>query len=222
MLSKDPNLDAEGRELMDLIIKESARLNRIVEDFLDFARIKQAACSDVDLESLAAEVQQLFKQHPSCQSGCQVSVVAAETGIRAAANEEQVKQMLINLVQNGLEASTADKGQVCIEIGWVQGHSGSPRSQVEISVVDNGPGIAYDLIDRVGQPFFSTKKKGTGLGLAIVQRLAVASGGSLRWTSERGSGARFIIRLPAYQPEVFQSEVSEMKGSERQSRGVRT
>lgn len=222
LLSKDPNLDAEGRELMDLILKESARLNRIVEDFLDFARIKQAACNDVDIEALAREVRLLFKQHPSCQNGCQVSVVASHSGIRAAANEEQVKQMLINLVQNGLEAISTDEGEVSIEIGWVRNHSGSSHPQVEITVADNGPGIASDLLDRVGQPFFSTKKKGTGLGLAIVQRLAVASGGSLRWTSERGCGARFTIRLPAFQPEAFQSEVSEMKGSKEWSRGVRT
>lgn len=213
MLSKDPHLDAEGRQLMDLIMKESARLNRIVEDFLDFARIKQAACNDVDLEALAREVQELFRQHPSRRRGCRVSVLARDSDVRAAANEEQVKQMLINLVQNGLEAIATDEGEVTIEIGWVHGAASSSPSQVEITIRDSGPGIADDLLDRVGQPFFSTKATGTGLGLAIVQRLAVASGGSLRWSSERGKGACFTVRLPAFRPEVFQSEVSEMKGS---------
>lgn len=142
-----------------------------------------------------------------------MSVLARDSDVRAAANEEQVKQMLINLVQNGLEAIATDEGEVTIEIGWVHGAASSSPSQVEITIRDSGPGIADDLLDRVGQPFFSTKATGTGLGLAIVQRLAVASGGSLRWSSERGKGACFTVRLPAFRPEVFQSEVSEMKGS---------
>jgi two-component system sensor histidine kinase PilS (NtrC family) len=208
MLRREASLDEEGRSLMEMILKESARLNRIVEDFLNFARIKQQACQKVDLVAVAGEVRRLFEHHPARGESSQITVTAESDELCAAGAEEQIKQMLVNLVQNALEALPPEGGEVRIELRSVAPHESYGTRFVEAAVIDSGAGIPAAVCESIGQPFYSTKKTGTGLGLAIVQRLAMASGGSLRWASEPGQGARFTVRLPVYSPDVYLREVS--------------
>lgn len=200
--------DAESRSLVELILKESSRLNQIVSDFLDFARIKKQSCQAVDLGSVAREVVALFDHHPARHPGCRLRAEVA-SDLPAAAARDQVHQMLVNLVQNALEA-VGGPGDVVIRVTGVSRPYESARDFVELSVSDTGPGIPAAWRDKIGQPFFSGKKKGTGLGLAIVQRLALANGGSLRWHNSAGRGAEFVLRLPAYSPHAFDAEVAHL------------
>jgi two-component system sensor histidine kinase PilS (NtrC family) len=205
--------DAESRSLMELIIKESGRLNRIVSDFLDFTRIKRQACEEVDLEAVAQEVVRLFEHHPARHVACEVRCDVEPGSPSAAASRDQVQQMLVNLVQNALEAVGHKPGEVLLRVSRVARPQADASGFVEIVVADTGPGIPDAWRDKIGQPFFSGKKKGTGLGLAIVQRLALANRGSLRWQSLPGSGAQFILRLPAYSPNDFNAEVAHLSAA---------
>lgn len=202
--------DADSRSLIDLILKESNRLNRIVSDFLDFTRIKKQSCQEVNLESVAQDVVALFEHHPARSASCSLRCETPAGAPRAAAARDQVQQMLVNLVQNALEAVGDRPGEVVISMGAVTRPFESARDFVELAVSDTGPGIPTAWRDRIGQPFFSGKKKGTGLGLAIVQRLALANGGSLRWHCPESGGAEFTLRLPAYSSNDFDAEVAHL------------
>jgi two-component system sensor histidine kinase PilS (NtrC family) len=207
MLQQGAFPDQERASLMRLVLKESARLNRIVSDFLDFARVKQQACREVDLTAVAEEVKALFEHHPTRGPQSDIVVRTQEGCPHAAAATDQVKQMLVNLVQNALEALPGGEGEVVIAIQAATPATAGTRF-VEIAVVDTGSGIPSTVYEKIGQPFFSTKKGGTGLGLAIVQRLAIASGGSLRWAAEPKGGARFTLRLPTFSRDRYREEVS--------------
>jgi two-component system sensor histidine kinase PilS (NtrC family) len=210
MLRQIAAQDDDTRSLLDMILKESARLNRIVTDFLDFARIKQQQCQEVDLSRVGRDVISLFEHHPARKPGCQIHFLCEPDVATVAADPAQVQQMLVNLVQNALEALESDQGQVAIDIKPVPLAHAEAKHHVDVTVSDNGPGIPEMAKERIGQPFFSTKKKGTGLGLAIVQRLAIAAGGSLRWRNRGEGGAAFTIRLPVYSKEYFDAEVAHL------------
>jgi two-component system sensor histidine kinase PilS (NtrC family) len=210
MLERELHLEGEARSLMDMVLKESARLNTIVEDFLDFARVKQRACHAVDLGALAHEVAGLFERHPARTVEGHIRIDFPRTPVLAAATDEQLKQVLVNLLQNALEALPDGKGEVRIS-GYAIPVDNDEPQWVEVTVADTGAGIPSKLAEKVGQPFFSTKKHGTGLGVAIVRRLMAAMGGSLQWHSTPGQGASFTVRLPAYSQASYLQEVSELQ-----------
>jgi len=214
MLKQQVDLDAESRSLMELVLKESARLNRIVEDFLDFARIRRQSCEEVDLVALVGEVSALFEHHPDRKPGSRIILPETDDRPRAAAPREQVQQMMVNLIQNALEALPDEQGEVRIGAERCPPPKSGSQPFVLLTVTDNGPGIPAESENRIGRPFFSTKKKGTGLGIAIVQRLAMACGGSLRWANVPEGGARFVLRLPEFRPEYYSQEVSELVASQ--------
>jgi two-component system sensor histidine kinase PilS (NtrC family) len=205
--------DEDTRSLLDMILKESARLNRIVTDFLDFARIKQQQCQEVDLSRVGHDVVSLFEHHPARTPGSEVELHCEPGVATVAADPGQVQQMLVNLVQNSLEALDTDQGRVSIRIESVPRAYAEAKLHVDVTVCDNGPGIPEATEERIGQPFFSTKKKGTGLGLAIVQRLAIAAGGSLRWRNQPEGGAAFTVRLPVYSKADFDAEVAHLSAA---------
>lgn len=213
MLKSMVGADAESRPLLELIVKESVRLNRIVSDFLDFTRIKRQACEEVDIESVAHEVLGLFEHHPARHASCQLRVDVEPGAPSAAASRDQVQQMLVNLVQNALEAVGPKAGDVVLRVAGVTRPFETAQAFVEVTVSDTGPGIPEAWLEKIGQPFFSGKKKGTGLGLAIVQRLALANRGSLRWQNSQGHGAQFILRLPSFSPDAFHAEVAHLSAA---------
>lgn len=211
MLQRDLQPDGDGQTLMNMILKESVRLNKIVEDFLDFARVKQQACNAVDIGAMLREVVETFDHHPSRTPHSRIALdLPSEAGPLAAGSEGQIRQILVNLIQNALEALPEGRGDVRITAGSSASNRATTPRLVEITVADSGTGIPPQVAERIGQPFFSTKKGGTGLGVAIVQRLAAAMGGSVHWESPPEQGTRFIVRLPAYSQEQFMQEVSDL------------
>ena len=208
MLRRDLELDSEGRSLMDLVLKESSRLNKIVADFLDFARIKQQACQAVDLKDLSGEVLALFEHHPARTPGSLLETDFPPERLLAAAAEPQLKQVLVNLVQNALEALPPGTGRVRLSGRRLETRDAAGAPMLELAVEDTGTGMSPAVLEKVGQPFFSTKKQGTGLGIAIVQRLVAAMGGNVVWRSTPGQGTTFVIRIPAFDVDRYRQEVS--------------
>jgi signal transduction histidine kinase len=116
--------------------------------------------------------------------------ITAEPSLaRVHADPDQVKQIVLNLLLNAIEASPAG-GEVTLRLR-------AAGSSVVCEVQDQGPGIAADQLDNIFEPFFTTKETGTGLGLALVHQMIVEHGGAITVDSEIGRGTAFRVSLPA-------------------------
>jgi two-component system sensor histidine kinase PilS (NtrC family) len=192
----------EARRLMDIVVRETDRLNALITDFLHFARPAPARPEPIAIESVLRDMAQLFEsvRPPSVQL-----VIDAPPELRVVADDRQLRQLLWNLFLNAVQAMP-DGGRLEIRAqrATTQGASlerrngnaeGSPW--VEIRVADTGTGIAEDVLERIFDPFFTTKKEGSGLGLATVHRIVEGNGGHVKLESAVGRGTRFSVLLPA-------------------------
>ena len=120
---------------------------------------------------------------------------------RVAIDPEQLRQVLINLVRNALQAvGTRGKVTLSTRVRFGRGtRSGKSETEsfVELTVADTGPGISRSTLEKLFLPFFTTKEKGTGLGLAISQRIVQGAGGRIEVRSHEGKGSTFSVVLPA-------------------------
>jgi two-component system sensor histidine kinase PilS (NtrC family) len=187
-----PSKDPSARRLAAIVGRETERLNRLVSDFLRYARPGPARRETLWLRELLEELEELVAQREACGVGLELDVPA---DLAVCGDPDQLRQVLWNLVLNALQAEPQGPVRVCV--GLVAGEPGG----VEISVEDNGAGIPPDQLGRIFEPFFTTKARGTGLGLATVHRVAEAHGGSASVRSEVGKGTRVCVRLPRALPE---------------------
>jgi signal transduction histidine kinase len=137
---------------------------------------------------------------------------------------EHLRQVLINLVQNAVQAMT-DGGEIYVETRAQDGFrpGGEPRRWVQISVRDTGPGIPAALLPNLFVPFVTTKQQGTGLGLAISQRIVSEAGGRIDVRSREGIGTTFVVLLPAAPDtplETFEAERAEATSADAETPGV--
>jgi two-component system OmpR family sensor kinase len=137
------------------------------------------------LAELADDLRALY---PVEVAAGRLRVAVADGDARLAADRAQLRQALINLVKNGLEA-TAGGGSVSVELG-------EREAVATLIVADDGPGLDPARRERPFAPGVTTKREGSGLGLTIVERIVNAHGGTVAVASEPGSGTRFEIRLP--------------------------
>jgi signal transduction histidine kinase len=166
--------------------EEVRRLKRIVDEFSRFARLPAPERAPVAADELVAAVLALFPEPPT---GVAIVRDAAPGLPRVLADRDQIVQLLLNLVRNGLDAMPRG-GTLTV---WARR---APEG-VAFAVTDTGAGIAPADLERVFEPYFTTKEGGTGLGLAIAQRIAEEHGGRLEASSAPGRGATFTLTLPA-------------------------
>jgi signal transduction histidine kinase len=176
---------AEGTLAEDLAVieEETLRSLEIVEGLLDLARPPRLTVQAVDLRELSDEVVGRLGEARQLEG---VAVDVHGRG-RAAGDAQKLRQVLLNLVRNGAEATGAG-GRLEVAVSEADG-------RVEVSVADDGPGLGAGVRDRLFEPFFTTKPKGTGLGLAVSRAIARAHGGDLA-AMEDAAGARFVLTLP--------------------------
>ncbi|XXF75161.1 response regulator [Myxococcaceae bacterium GXIMD 01537] len=170
-----------------LVRDEIRRLDHILEDFLQFARPREFRPEPVEVGPLLRRVVDLLNgQAESRKVRLELTGLAAA---QVAGEEERLRQVLINLALNALDATPAG--------GLVQLASGEePSGYVWITVDDTGPGVPQEIRERVFEPFFTTKAEGSGLGLSIVHAIVTQHDGTLEVGTSPGGGARFILRLP--------------------------
>jgi two-component system, NtrC family, sensor histidine kinase HydH len=173
------------------------RLNGVVTAFLDYARPLKQSSVPTDLNEVVTRTMRLIQNDVPKDISLNVELAPALQKVEADA--EQLKQVLINLVQNGFQAIGQAPGR--IEVKTVRpdrfSEFRSSTEYVEVHVTDNGPGIPADQQTNIFVPFYTTKQKGTGLGLAICQRIVKNHGGTVAVQSKVGEGSTFVIRLPA-------------------------
>jgi signal transduction histidine kinase len=166
---------------------EARRLNRILSDFLHFARPQEARRAPGDLRDVVEHVGGLIRDR---SRAARVDVkVAIDPGVpRFAFDRDQVTQVLWNVALNGVEAMNG-RGRLSLEIARQDG-------AVALAVSDTGPGIAHDHLARVFEPFYSGKPNGSGLGLTIAERIVAAHGGRIEIDSKPGRGTRVTMLFP--------------------------
>jgi signal transduction histidine kinase len=193
MLEEDLPAGAPGdtpRRLLAVTRAEIARLERLVSEFLRYARPRPLALAETPALDLVLAVRELLAGEIA-RHDASVRLVDESYQASVRVDAEQIRQLLLNLVQNAL-ASTEDTGRRPELTLFVR----RDGAQVEIEVRDNGCGIAPADRERIFDAFYSTRKGGTGLGLAIAQRIARAHGGTLTLDSELDFGSKFVLALP--------------------------
>lgn len=191
--------DDDG-EILQVIIDEVDRLNAVVTQFLDYARPVKPNVVPVDVNEVVDRTVKLLQVDLDESIAIELQLDPARP--MAMSDPEQLKQVLVNLVQNAVQAMPAG-GRITLSTGSSHDDpagfhlSGRSTDFVEIRVKDTGPGLPEEHREHIFVPFFTTKKGGTGLGLAISQRIIRSHGGTISAQSRPGEGAEFLIRLPA-------------------------
>jgi len=184
----------ENARLMDLIVKESDRLTKILSEFLLYARIDRPSYTKVDLCRLTSDVLHILSHHESRHPGIRLAFDADQSVVYVAGDEDLLTQVLLNLGVNACEAVGAAPGDVHFRV-----FSRDPE-RVVLQVADTGCGMAPEVMRRMFQPFFSTKRQGTGLGLAIVHRVCTALKIGLAVDSAPGRGVTVTLEFPVCMP----------------------
>jgi signal transduction histidine kinase len=202
-LRKSLPLEFADSEDAGVIGEEINRLDRIVKDFLQFARPSEPSTVRVPVERILLEVHDLLNSQLE-KSAIQLRLeTSGATWVYA--DTQQIKQVLINLVQNAAD-SIGHRGIISLRVTQALAEfAGRPRPAAILQVVDTGKGIPPDVQKRLFDPFFSTKEGGTGLGLAIAARIVEKHGGLLRYRTELNQGTTFEIVLPRLEDHATQT-----------------
>jgi signal transduction histidine kinase len=164
MLREAPGLSEEDRRLCDIVQREAARLNHLVSDMMDLAGPKRPEPEDVDVASLAREVVELASRSERSGAGdVMVHYRGPEGPLVARCDAAQMRQVLWNLVRNGVQATGAGTS-VTVSVTAV-------GDRVEMAVSDEGPGIAPESAQKIFDAFYTTRAGGAGIGLAVVRRI---------------------------------------------------
>lgn len=178
---------ANVQDCLEIIEKESQRLNKLLTSFLDFARPRAPRFQSTDVTTVIASVASLAA-HVTNLHEIELRQEVIENLPEIECDPEQLKQVLLNLLINAFQA-TPGKGAV-----WMAAASGADR--ISISIRDEGCGIDPEHRDQIFDPFFTTKDNGTGLGLAIASMIVEQHGGLLTAKSNAGKGVTFQLELP--------------------------
>jgi two-component system sensor histidine kinase PilS (NtrC family) len=193
VLRSELEADAPQRELMDIVLSESDRLNRIITDFLTYARPRQFSLTETDLREPLRETFALLRHSPELLDGHRLEEELPEEPLVAMADVEGIRQVFWNLARNALKAMP-DGGTLRAAMA-----RGGGRSSVRITFADTGRGMSPAQVERLFEPFSSSTTGGTGLGLSIVYQIIRDHGGTINVRSREGHGTTITIELPAKQ-----------------------
>lgn len=190
-LAKKARLDHTENKYVEIILKEVARLEAILDEILNYVRESPMALKECKVSDFVDELIYLFTSDQAWEK----TEIAREYGNDVPSvpcDDQQIKQVLINILMNAHDAMQGS-GKITIQIGR---KTINDRPFVSISIADTGGGIDPGVIDNVFNPFFTTKEKGTGLGLAISNKIVLNHGGHIQISNLVGKGATFIVYLP--------------------------
>ena len=208
-------------EFLAIIVEEVNRLNKVVTQFLDYARPAKSDLADhaeLDVNKVVKKTIQLLESDASAE-GIEISVHYDELLPGVAGDPEQLRQVFLNLGLNALQAMP-EGGRLEIITTRRRRSALGYGSFAEVRFRDTGVGIPRDKIRNLFIPFYTTKQRGTGLGLAISQRIVTRHGGAIEVRSNPGKGSTFSVFLPAIDPEV--AAKARRRGERDEDAGVIT
>jgi len=185
--------DDKTLEKLNIIVSEVQRLENLLKEMREFYLPRPLDQRETEINALLKEVQDLIKE--DCKKrGIRLEFKADREDLFVEGDRARLEQVFLNLAKNALEAM--DRG------GKISFASGLKQGTAEISISDEGVGIPEEEQGKIFSPFYTTKKQGTGLGLSICRRIVEDHpGSSLSFTSEKGRGTTFIIKMPASRSE---------------------
>jgi len=209
MLEEETPANAGGstKKLLSITRSEIGRLERLVTDFLQYAKPRAVELEEIPASTLLQNCRDLLEREAQTE-GVALVVEDRSAGARVAVDTEQMSQLLVNLVRNGL-AATNGRGREP-EVRLIARRE---RGRVLLEVLDNGAGIPAGELQRIFEIFYSTKRGGTGLGLAVVQRIAGAHGAEISVQSTPEVGTRFQVALPELTGESPPRPIAPATGS---------
>lgn len=180
------------REFVEILLKETTRLNNTVEEVLQFSRQGQPGRKKEEVvhEPLSQVIERVTSLLNSQlrKKSISLSMLGWEVGKECQVDQEKLSQVFLNIILNAIDA-LPPRGEIIIE-------TGKTEAGCTVSIKDNGPGIPDELKDKIFDPFYSTKEGGTGLGLSISKKIVESYGGNLTISDSETGGACFTIFLP--------------------------
>jgi len=192
MLSRELPRDASQRRLIDILLKESHRLDRTIKGFLRFARPRERSSLPFDVAHLLSENMELLANSEEVSSRHRLELDLVPPSARLIADPDQVSQIFWNLARNALRAMP--EGGTFRLVGRLDGDA------YRLQVIDTGRGMSAAQRSNLFHPFQSFFDGGTGIGMAIVYRIVEEHGGRLRVESAPGGGTTITVELPAAGP----------------------
>ena len=195
ILRQELPLSDEQSQLMDIVLRESDRLNDTIRSFLAYARPQRNASARLDIRQIVTDAATLLQNSPELLETHVVRCDVPPDPVWCLADEAQIRQIVWNLATNGLRAM-AEGGTLTLAAATLRPPPGEP-DMITLAVSDEGIGIDPTELDGILQPFHGGFERGTGLGLSIVHRIVSDYGGDLTMTSARGKGTTVTVKLPA-------------------------
>jgi two-component system sensor histidine kinase PilS (NtrC family) len=192
VLRQELPLSEDQSQLMDIVLRESERLNDTIRSFLAYARPQKFSMTNLDLGKVVGDAALLLRNSSEAHDDHVVDVKVPPQPVWFEADENQIRQIIWNVASNGLRAMPHG-GRLLLSVAI---ESANSRDEVVLAVTDQGHGIPPDELDNIFQPFRSSFQKGTGLGLAIVHRIVSDYGGTIQVSSTVGTGTTVSVRLP--------------------------
>src|SRR5688572_4189139 len=193
MLKQELPLSADQAQLMDIVLRESERLNQTIKSFLAYARPQRFLVQRMDLRPIVQETAMLLRNSTEVDDRHDIEVKQSGDAVMVEADESQIRQILWNLATNGLRAMPQG-GALCLSAL----HEETSAGRVAVLLVeDEGVGIPPEDVDSIFQPFRGSFGKGTGLGLAIVHRIVTDYGGHIEVRPRPQGGTVFRVTFPA-------------------------
>ncbi len=176
--------DEKIKKHLDILEKEIELSDKIINDILAFARIKETRLAETDINYIIKNILKVTKNPKNIKITLQLNSNLPHI----SADEVQLKQAFSNIMLNAVQAMP-DGGELTIA-------SRTNNENIEVDISDTGTGISKEDLDKIFNPLFSTKAQGTGLGLTVCQGIIEIHGGSIEAESEIGKGTKFIVKLP--------------------------
>jgi len=184
----DPEQMKNIKNFLAIVKEEIDRLNSIVQDFLFAVRPMSMSMSSENINNIVREMMDFLK-YELMDADIEVVLKLDEDIPEVMVDPKYLKQALLNIVKNSIEA-IKEGGEIKIKTEETQ------DGDVVVHIIDNGEGIPKELMGKIFEPYFTTRKSGTGLGLVIVYKIIKELGGDIKVKSEPGKGATFSIMLP--------------------------
>ena len=201
--------DGSIKEFLDIIVEEVDRLNKIVSQFLDYARPYRGDPRPLDVNEVVRRTLQLLEKVEE-EHKVEISTALVEGLPQVRADAEQLRQVFLNLSLNAIQA-TPEGGKLQVSSSLRRStRRGATAAFLEVRFRDTGVGIPPSDLKSLFIPFFTTKEKGTGLGLPISQRIIENHGGTIEVRSKPGAGSTFTVLLPI-EADVFASYAETKK-----------
>jgi len=194
VLRQELPLSEDQAQLMDIVLRESERLNDTIRSFLAYARPQRSAPARLDVRKVVQDAATLLRNSAEVRSDHVIDVEVPADAVWCEADENQIRQVVWNLATNGLRAMS-NGGRLRLAVSSERASEGD--EWVVLAIRDEGCGIAPEDLDGIFQPFRSSFERGTGLGLAIVHRVVTDYNGTIQVSSEVGIGTTMSVRLPA-------------------------